>query len=134
MPFQKMFRHAEKQAVGFTQSEREAVVDILHYCMYADRHIARAEDQMIETVARTLNWDPSISYEYYEGKSTGAVRRALAEKELRADFMKSLRARLSKPEHRKFALSIADDLMKVDGVKPQEEFIALLELKKALET
>lgn len=133
MPFKKLFRSAEKSEDGFTQTEREAVVDVLHYCMYADRHIAVAEDQMIETVARTLNWDPNISYEYYEGKSTGAVRRALAEKEFRAEFMKSIRERLKKLEHRKFVLSIADDLMQSDGTKKAAEFTALSELKRALE-
>ena len=134
MPFKKLFHPAQQQNDGFTQSEREAIVDILHYCMYADRHIARSEDDMIETVARTLNWDPAISYEYYEGKSTGAVRRALAEKEFRDEFMKGIRSRLQKPEHRSFALSLANDLMLTDGLKKQEEFLALQSLKKALES
>ena len=134
MPFKKLFHPSPKQDDGFTQAEREAVVDVLHYCMYADKHIARSEAKMIETVARTLNWDPAISFEYYEGKSTGAVRRALAEKEFREDFMASIRARLGKPEHRSFVLKLANDLMLTDGLKKQEEFVALQSLKKALES
>jgi uncharacterized tellurite resistance protein B-like protein len=134
MPFKSLFLPAEKQEDGFAQSEREAIVDVLHYCMYADRHIAASEDQMIETLARTLNWDPKISYEYYEAKSTGAVRRALDDKESRAEFMKDLRERLKKPEHRTLALRVADDLMQSDGQKGPAEFMALSELKKALES
>lgn len=133
MPFKKLFQPSEVQKDGFTQSEREAIVDVLHYCMFADRHIAIAEDTMIETVARTLNWDPKISYEYYEGKSTGAVRRALADKEFRATFMTSLRERLVSKTSRQFALNVADDLTKVDGLKTQAEFDALSTLKRALQ-
>lgn len=132
MSFKKLFRPAEIPEDGFTQSEREAIVDVLHYCMYADHHIAIAEDRMIEATARALNWDPRISYDYYEGKSTGAVRRALAEKEYSELFFKSLKTRLKK-ESQALALELASDLMKVDGVKKQEELMALVTLKKALE-
>jgi uncharacterized tellurite resistance protein B-like protein len=132
MPFKKLFKSSKAQDDGFAQSEREAIVDLLHYCMYADRHIAISEDEMIEKVARTMNWDPNISYEYYEGKSTGAARKALASKESRSEFMKSLHERLKDKTSRSFALKVADDLMKVDGEKKQEEFDALSELKRAL--
>ena len=109
-------------------------MDVRHYCLYADPHLALAEDQMIAAVTRTLNWDPKISYDYYAGKSIGAVRRALDDESFRAEFMKSLRDRLPKPEHRKFVHGVAEKIMQADGVKKPEEFAALSELKKALGT
>lgn len=133
MTFKKLFRHDVKPTDGLTQPEREAIVDILNYCMFADKLIALSEDAMVESVAGTLNWDPKISFEYYEGKSIGAVRRAIGEKAYRAEFMESLRTRLVKPENRKLALSLADDLTKVDGTKTPEEFQALAQLKAVLD-
>lgn len=134
MTFKKLFRHDVKPTDGLTQPEREAIVDILNYCMFADKLIALSEDAMVESVASTLNWDPKISFEYYEGKSIGAVRRAIGEKEFRAEFMESLRTRLVKPENRKLALSLADNLTMADGAKAPEELRALAELKAALDS
>lgn len=132
MPFKKLFHSAPQPDDGFTQAEREAVVDVLHYCMYADRHVARSEDEMIERVARTLHWDPAISYEYYEGKSTGAVRTALAGDVSREAFLQDLRRRLPKTEHRAFVLKLASELIAADGTQPQE-VVALQALKDALQ-
>ena len=87
---------------------------------------------MIEKVARTMSWDPKISYEYYEGRSTGAARAALADKDSRSKFLKGVHDRLKSRESRSFALKVADDLMKVDGDKKQVEFDVLSELKRVL--
>ncbi len=132
MPFFKLFKATETASDGYTQPAREALVDVLHYCMYADKHIALAEDAFIEKAARTLNWDPKISYEYYEGKSVGEVRRALADPKYRDAFFASVRERLAKPEQRQFALKLADDLMKADGAKTSSEHDAVVALKLSL--
>lgn len=132
MPFRALFRSSPAPKDGFTQPAREALVDILHYCMYADRHISVAEDEAIEAVARTLDWDPNVSYEYYEGKSTGTVRAALNDAALRQALFESISERLTNPAHRTFALQIADDVMRADGLKKPEERVAIAELKKYL--
>ena len=134
MPFKNLFRSAEKPSDGLTQEAREAIVDVLHYCMYADKHIAIREDQFIEVAARTLNWDPNISYEYYEGKSTGAVSRALADKDAREAFLQSLKDRLPRTADRDLALKLADDLAASDGQKVQAEATVISQLRKLLST
>jgi len=132
MPFKKLFRSVDKSSDGLTQSAREAIVDVLHYCMYADRHIAVREDEFIETAARTLNWDANISYEYYEGKSTGAVNRALSDKDEKAAFFESLKTRLPGKVERELAIALADDLSLCDGLKKERESAAIRELKTLL--
>ncbi len=134
MTFKKLFHHEEKPSDGLTQPAREAIVDILNYCMFADKLISLTEDAMIAKMVGKLSWDTNISFDYYEGKSIGAVRRALDEKEYRGKFMQSLRSRLPRAEDKKLALKLADDLTKADGVKSPEEFVALAELKSALES
>jgi uncharacterized tellurite resistance protein B-like protein len=132
MPFKKLFRSSEKAGDGLNQAAREAIVDVLHLCMYADRHIAVREDEFIETAARTLDWDAKISYEYYEGKSTGAVRAALADTESRAAFFESLKQRLPGQSERVLAYKLAQDLVKSDGKETPGEGSVLREIKSVL--
>lgn len=56
---------------GLQQSQREAIVDLLNYCMFADNFVARAEKQMVSTTGAALDWDRNISFEVYEGGSIG---------------------------------------------------------------
>ncbi len=132
MPFSRLFRSTDKPSDGFTQPAREALVDVLHYCMYADKHIALAEDAFIEKAARTLSWDAKISYDYYEGKSVAEVRRALADQKARDAFFDSVKERLTAPAQRQFALKLAADLMAADGDKSNAEHDALVALRKIL--
>ncbi|HEY1109715.1 MAG TPA: hypothetical protein VGE76_13800 [Opitutaceae bacterium] len=132
MPYKRLFLSSDKPKDGLTQEAREAIVDVLHFCMYADRHIAASEDVFIEKAARTLDWSPTISYESYEAKSTGAVTRALSDASLRAEFFGSLKARLAKSADRELALALAGDLMVADGAKTAEESKALVELQQGL--
>ncbi|MEO5958202.1 MAG: hypothetical protein ABIR80_03735 [Opitutaceae bacterium] len=130
MPFKKFFHPSEKSEDGLTQSAREAIVDVLHYVMYADKHISAREDQFIEEAARKLNWDPKISYEYYEGKSTGAVSRALSTNAAGESFLESLKMRLPRKADRNLALSLAEELSRTDG-KNAEETTSIAKLKSA---
>jgi uncharacterized tellurite resistance protein B-like protein len=134
MPFKNFFRSTPKSSDGLNQAAREAIVDVLHYCMYADRHIAVREDEFIEAAARTLDWDPNISYEYYEGKSTGAVSGALANPESKVAFFESIKQRLPGAKERSLVLKLAEDLVLSDGRKDQSEATVIGELKHLLAT
>ncbi|MFO1450022.1 MAG: hypothetical protein U1F61_17825 [Opitutaceae bacterium] len=131
MSFRSLFRLSSHSDDGLTQSEREAIVDVLHYCMFADKHIATTEDDLIEAAARTFNWDPKVSYEYYEGKSTGMVRAALADAYSRVTFLTDLNARLGN-QAKLIALQLAERVINADGVRRTEELEAMEALRKAL--
>jgi len=132
MSFKNLFRSSERSIDGLTQEAREAIVDVLHFCMYADKHIAAREDEFIETAARSLDWDARISYDYYEGKSVGAVRTALADKDARELLFTSLKIRLSAKAARELALRLAGDLVKSDGQTVHAETEAIAQLRRAL--
>jgi hypothetical protein len=132
MPFKKLFEKSATPKDGLTQSAREAIVDALHFVMYADKHIAISEDAFIEAAARKLDWDANISYESYEAKSTGAVTRALGDAGLRADFLRGVQERLPGSRERGMALAFANDLARVDGTKALAESKALAELQALL--
>ncbi len=133
MPFKNLFRSATKSSDGLTQAAREAIVDVLHYTMFADKHIAVSEDEFIEATARTLDWDPGISYESYEEKSTGAVTRALSDDAARHDFFESLKVRLPHKSSRELALKLAKDLAASDGQTRDSETAAIMKLRSVLE-
>ncbi len=120
MAFKKLFTPTAQPDDGMAQSAREAIVDLLHFGVYVDSHIALAEDAMVEAAARTLNWDPNISFDYYEGKSIGEVRRVRNEEGEREEFFKTIRDRLPRPEDRKLALQLVGQLFAVDGTTSVE--------------
>lgn len=131
MPFKFLFRVFEQSQDGFKQPEREAIVDVLHYCMYADQHVAASEEQMIKAVAQTLSWDNGVPYEGYEGKSIAAVREALSSPEALSSFFDSVRSRL-KTDSRTLALQLAEKVVNADGQRKPDELIVLANLRKAL--
>ncbi len=131
MSFRSLFRLSSQPDDGLTQPEREAIVDVLHYCMYADKHIATTEDDLIEAAARKFDWDPKVSYEYYEGKSTGMVRLALSDPYARASFLEDLNTRLGN-QAKLIALQLAERVVNADGVRRAEELEAMEALRRSL--
>ena len=53
----KLFRKSEAPNDGLTQPQREAIVDLLNYCMYADNLVLLAEDRLITDTVKKFNWD-----------------------------------------------------------------------------
>jgi uncharacterized tellurite resistance protein B-like protein len=131
MTFKRLFRLTSKPEDGLTQPEREAIVDVLHYCMYADKHVATAEDEFIESSTRRLDWDPNVSYEYYEGKSTAIARTALADPIPRVEFLAEIDRRLSN-QGKLIALQFAERLINADGVRHEQEIAAIAALRDTL--
>ena len=54
----KLFGKPEAPKDGLTQPQREAIVDLLNYCMYADNFVMLAEDRLITDTVAKFNWDP----------------------------------------------------------------------------
>lgn len=119
--FQKVFSaDRSKKNDGLSQTQREAIVDLLHYCMYADNFVALAEDKFINAVAATLNWDDKISFEVYEGGSIGKARKAKESAGYRDTFYKDVVARLATKEARELALKLCKDLYNADSMAESE--------------
>lgn len=133
MAFKNLFTPTTQPNDGMTQPGREAIVDLLHFGVYADSHIALAEDKMVETTARTLNWDPNISFDYYEGRSIGEVRRVRKDEKERNEFFQTIRDRLPKTEDRKLALSLVEQVFACDGATSSAETQVLPMIRRALE-
>jgi uncharacterized tellurite resistance protein B-like protein len=120
--FLKLFRTKNDGSPtdGFTQTEREAILDALHYFIYVDNHLSLAEDKFIQDWANTLDWDKNLSLFSYEEQSITNARRAREDADYRNAFLNSIAARLSTPESRTIALSLLERLAHADGQADSE--------------
>ena len=90
----KLFRKSEAPNDGLTQPQREAIVDLLNYCMYADNLIFLAEDRLITDTVAKFNWDPKIPFDQFDVRSIGNARNARESQVYRDQFLASIRDRL----------------------------------------
>lgn len=120
MAFKKLFTPTAQPTDGMTQAAREAIVDLLHFGVYVDKNIGLAEDKMVEDSARSLQWDAKISFDYYEGKSIGEVRRVGSDEKQQAEFFQSVRDRLPRSQDRQLAFKLIQKLYAVDGTTAVE--------------
>ena len=128
----KLISDDAKKNDGLNQKEREAIVDLLHYCMFADNFVALKEDQFVNSVAASLNWDKAISFESYEGGSIGNARRAKESTAYREEFLKGVSARLTSPKGRSLALDLCKKLYNADATLADAESTQLGVLSKLL--
>lgn len=116
---------------GLVQSQREAIVDLLHYCMFADDFIASRETEMVGDVAASLIWDANISFDVYSGPSIARARRANEEPEYRERYLRSIVLRLGGHSVRKLAYDLCRRLFAAD-LQPSERESARLERVRQL--
>ena len=121
-----------KKNDGLNQGQREAIVDLLHFCMFTDNFVALKEDQFVNTVAATLSWDKNVSFESYEGKSIGNARRAKESAAYRDDFLKDIVARLATPTAKSLARELCKDLYTADSNLAQSESQQLSAISRLL--
>ncbi len=118
---------------GLAQPQREAIVDLLNYCMYADNFVALAESKVVNDAGSTLSWDPNISFETYEGGSIGKARRAKEDKGYRETFRASIKQRLNTKHSRELAFELCKTLFLSDSNMAAGEADELAALRSLLE-
>ena len=113
------------------QSEREAIVDLLHLCLYADAHIGLQESDHLSAVVERIGWDPNLSFSSYEARSIADARRARLDEAVRKDFIAYAAQRLASTASKTLALSLCSDLMAADGTQERESQL-LTEIRSLL--
>lgn len=115
MPFKN------ETGIDLQQDEREAIVDLLHLCLYADAHISLKESEFIADVVRAVGWNPNMDFASYEARSIAAARAARADEHTKEEFLHEAAARLKSPASKKLATDVCRDLCSADGMAPREE-------------
>lgn len=127
-----IFADAKTANDGLTQPEREAIVDALHYCMYADGNIALAETKVVADWNETLNWDPNLPFSTYEPRSIAAARLALENFDNRAAFIFSIVKRIQSEKSGDTLLRLCRKLADADGRRTDGEWAFITSLNNAL--
>ena len=129
----KLFHKTEAPKDGLTQPQREAIVDLLNYCMYADNLVMLAEDRLIADTVAKFNWDPKIPFDQFDARSIGNVRYASENQGFRDRFLASISDRLDTAAVKGQALDLCQELFIADGARSDEEDAVLQNLRKLLE-
>src|SRR5206468_12331263 len=116
----KLFHKSEAPKDGLTQPQREAIVDLLNYCMYADNLIFLAEDRLITDMVAKFNWDPKLPFDQFDVRSFGNARSATENQWYRDQSSSSLRDRLGTAAVKGQALDMCQELVVADGARSDE--------------
>jgi hypothetical protein len=90
----KLFRKSETPRDNLSQSQREAIVDLLNYCMYADNLVMLAEDRLIADTVAKFDWESkAVPFDQFDARSVGNARNARESQVYRDQFLASIRDR-----------------------------------------
>ena len=129
----KLFHKTEAPNDGLTQPQREAIVDLLNYCMYADNLVFLVEDRLIADTVAKFHWDPKIPFDQFDARSVNNARNASESQVYRDQFLASIRDRLDTAAVKGQALDLCQELFLADGARSDEEDAVLQNLTKLLE-
>jgi hypothetical protein len=129
----KLFHKSEAPKDGLTQPQREAIVDLLNYCMYADNLVFLAEDRLITDTVAKFNWDPKIPFDQFDVRSISNARTARESQVYREKFLGSVKDRLDTAAVKGQALDLCQELFVADGSRSDEEEDVFQNLRQLLE-
>jgi hypothetical protein len=129
----KLFHKSEGPKDGLTQPQREAIVDLLNYCMYADNLVFIAEDRLITDTVAKFNWDSTVPFDQFDVRSIDNARNASENPGYRDKFLASIRDRLDTAPVKGKALDLVQELFLADGARSEEEDAVLQNLRTLLE-
>src|SRR5437764_11610462 len=130
----KLFHKSEAPKDGLTQPQREGIVDLLNYCMYADNLVMLAEDRVITDTVAKFNWDPkAVPFDQFDVRSVSNARNATESQVHRDQLLASIRDRLGTSTVKRQALDLVQELFLADGARSVEEDAVLQNLRKLLE-
>jgi hypothetical protein len=129
----KLFGKPEAPNDGLTQPQREAIVDLLNYCMYADNLVMLAEDRLIADTVAKFNWESKVPFDQFVLRSTDNARNARESQVYREKFLASIKDRLGTAAVKGKALDLCQELFVADGARSDEEDAVLQNLRTVLE-
>jgi hypothetical protein len=127
-----LFRKKEHAKPQLPQKEREAIVDLLHLCLYGDSHIALKEGEFISDIVDLIGWEAQSSFGSYEAKSISSARAAKENSDRKREFLSFAATRLQSKESRSLAIDLCKQLFAVDGSTAEKEAALLGEIRAAL--
>ncbi len=129
----RIFTKQEETSDGLEQIQREAIIDLLLLCRYADNHLALMEDSIFDEEVESFHWDSGTHLEGYIQEATSRVRNIRSSTDARGSFLESVSERLQEGEVKDRALDLCKRLFRSDGVQSEEEDVFEKEIRDAFE-
>lgn len=129
--FQKLFKSGSASD-GLSQSQREAIVDLLVFCMYSDSTVSLAEDQLIQRRLEAMDWRAVETIQQYYDHAVTRVRDIPSSDEARSSFLERVAQRLEDKPTREKAFQLSHQLFLSDGEESADEQALEKELRAAL--
>jgi uncharacterized tellurite resistance protein B-like protein len=126
------FRKKEEAKPELHQKEREAIVDLLHLCLYGDSHVALKEGAFISDVVDVIGWETQSSFGSYESRSIASARAAKENSDSKKEFLSAAAARLQSKPARAMVIDLCKQLLVADGSTADKEAALLGEIRAAL--
>ena len=104
-----------------TQNEREAIIELMMTVMYSDKTLKLSEDEAITEYASNIKWESPLSLEFYFGKVTPKIRRALSDKENMNALLEDINFRIESELVKAQVLLLCNDLAMADSEFSAEE-------------
>lgn len=106
---------------ALTQPQREAMVDLLLWIMYADRLLAVPEHDRIDRLGTELGWTSVTPFSQYVDTTVARVREVLSDEDRAAALLEDLYARLGTDAVRRQAYDACRSLAEADGQVAEDE-------------
>jgi len=129
---QKLFTPGGSSSDGLNQNQREAIVDLLVFCMYSDRTVSLAEDQLIQRRLEAMDWNAVETIDNYYDRAVTRVRDILVSEDARNSFLQRIAERLEDDATREKAFQLSHQLFLSDGEESPDEQDLEKELRSAL--
>ena len=104
-----------------TKNEREAIIELMMMVMYSDKTLKLSEDEAIKEYASNIKWESPLSLEFYFGKVTPKIRRALSDKEDMNALLEDINFRIESEVVKAQVLLVCNDLAMADAEFSSEE-------------
>ncbi len=110
-----------------TQTQREALFDLLTLSIYADAHISLTEDRLIDSAFIAEGWDSEYPKSLFIEESFARAREAAEGDDTMFDYINERAQPFTTKAGQKEVLGVVKNILKSDGETPEEnEFYSLL--------
>ena len=127
--FGRLFAHPPAAPDGLTQTQREAIIDLLNFCMCADDKLRPIEDRFITHSVARLAWEGAQNFESFSAASIERAGAALKSFATRAGYLAGISERLASTEVKSEAIALCQKLFHVDGEFPDAERVVYREIR-----
>lgn len=112
------------------QLQREAMIDLMIWTMYADKLLSLPENEKIDQMTEEMEWKSPTPPSQYVMIAISKIRDVLEDEAKAAEEMDSIYERLGTDDMRRDAYTVCRDLARADGEVADEEVNFLNTIKQ----